>query len=181
MKPILKILGSCLLFAILAVGCADDGEPGPQGERGEKGDQGEKGDKGDTGTANVMYSDWFTVDWNEADDPDYKVHSMDIEELGGEFLDHGTILLYAKVTVGANTVIIQLPFEEGDIQEYYGIVLPNSLRILLSTTDPELPDYFPTQELRYVLIPGGINVGGRTGQPDFENYQEVRRFYDLPD
>lgn len=172
-------IGIGLLFIIS--GCNNEGDPGPQGPQGDQGIQGEQGEKGDTGTANVMYSDWFTVDWNETNTPDYKVHSIEIEELNSDFLNTGDIQIYIKLSIGGDDIIAPLPFEEGQDREYFGIVLPNTLRILLTTTDTELPDVFLTQELRYVLIPGEVDISGRQNLPDFNNYEEVAEFYSIPD
>ncbi|KAG1649002.1 Kelch repeat-containing protein 1 [Nymphon striatum] len=39
------------------------GPSGPQGEQGVTGADGEQGEQGETGTANVIFSDWITVDY----------------------------------------------------------------------------------------------------------------------
>lgn len=175
---LISAIGIGLLFIIS--GCNKEGDPGPQGPQGDQGIQGEQGEKGDDGTANVMYSDWLTPDWNEADTPDYKAHDIEIEELGGGFLDHGVIYIYMRVTIGSDVVTAPLPFEEGPLREYFGIIGSDIARIILTTTDTELPDFFTTQELRYVLIPGGVNIGSRQNLPDFNNYEEVAEFYSIP-
>jgi hypothetical protein len=37
-------------------------------------------------------------------------------------------------------------------------------------------------QYRYVIIPGGVNIGGRQKGPvDFNNYEAVKQYYKIPD
>jgi hypothetical protein len=48
-----------LILLTTALGCGDAGPPGAMGEEGP---QGKPGPEGEPGTANVIYSEWFSLD-----------------------------------------------------------------------------------------------------------------------
>lgn len=182
MKMIFKILGSCLLFSILVLGCAEDGEPGPkgdQGEQGEKGDKGDQGEKGDTGTANVVYSKWLESEFsNDITYEEYQLVEIDTNQYS---LNTTVFLLYCRT---GNNIVYPLPRQINEttygyyILPDFGTGLPARIMVYRDGNIPggsSVPVHF-----RYVLIPGGVNIGGRIGQPDFDDYEEVRKFYNIP-
>lgn len=60
--PTKRVLRSLALLTVLAVGCGDAGPQGAMGEQGPPGAMGETGPQGEPGTANVFYSEWFSLD-----------------------------------------------------------------------------------------------------------------------
>jgi len=155
MNKISKRLMSLLLAVLfVAVGCGKDGDPGPEGP------QGEKGEKGEAGSVDIIYSDWFQIDWNLNDGSSYKAHSLEVSELTQDFIDQGGVLL---MFVRDGDFIYPIPFSGGNDYLYFTISLPNELLIYLGTTDgASVESFLADGEYRYVLIPGDSNVTGRT-------------------
>ncbi len=179
MKKIIKVLGSCFLLAMLAVGCAEDGEPGPPGDQGEQGVQGEQGEKGDPGTANVVYSQWLKN--NFTGDIGYEEYQLVEIDTNQYSLNTTVFLLYAKTT---NGVVQQLPLQiNTTTYSYY--VLPDfgtgsPARIMVYRDGNTPSGSRVPADFRYIIIPGGVRASGRIGQPEFDDYEEVRKFYKIP-
>src|SRR5690606_21359318 len=110
----LKLPYFLLLFSIAFFGCKKEGDPGPAGPQGATGEPGPAGPKGDPGTANVLYSDWFSFEGNNADDPDYKAMDITIPALTDDFFEKGgNLLVYLKVGEGDTYIVVSLPYWEG--------------------------------------------------------------------
>lgn len=160
------------------------GPQGAQGPKGEKGDTGPKGDKGNTGTANVMFSDWFKVpssDWNGLGT---NIASVDISvpKITKNNLDNITVLVYIKL----NTFITSMPFttlSDGAQFAYIYGYQTGAIRLQVSVANstPIGADLVTDLEFRYVLIPGGIHLRKTSPSPDYKNYRNVCRYYDIPE
>lgn len=187
MKTYVTILVSCFLGFILIAGCAEDGAPGPQGEegvpgeKGEKGDKGEPGEKGEKGTANVVYSDWLESGFT--DESSYEEYSLTAIDTNQYSLNTSVFLLYGRTS---NGVVLPLPWQTGSSTTYHYYIVPDfgtgqPARIILFrdgtlSGGSSIPLHF-----RYVIIPGGENIGSRKSMPDFTDYAEVIRFYHIPE
>jgi len=170
MKLVSKIFGYYLLLVLLAVGCAEDGDTGPQGPQGEQ---------GDPGSVDIIYSDWLQLDWNLNDSPTYLAHQLEAEELIEEFFENGGVLL---MYVKSENYIYPIPFSGGNDYVYYEIRLPGDLFIFVGHTGSSSVEAFLADgEYRYVLIPGGHNINGRSITVDLTDYMEVKNYYNLPD
>jgi len=90
-----------LILLTTALGCGDAGPPGAMGEEGP---QDKPGPKGEPGTANVIYSEWFSLD--EASDKfTYSIisgttgvigYTFDAPAITTDIVDRGTVQLYFR-------------------------------------------------------------------------------------
>ena len=171
----------CLLFmaalSISACSQGEDGEDGllgPQGEQGlqgEQGPQGEQGSQGEPGTANVMFSDWMPIVWNRTNNPTFKSMLIEDEQVTEEFINNGgIILIFIRQTLDDGTIAIgQLPIiKPSDNIDVIYVNLVNedtegiAIRYYRTNGSDPLPDNATDGVLlRYVLIPGGIDLSGK--------------------
>ncbi|MEG3659326.1 collagen-like protein [Arenibacter palladensis] len=165
----------CLLFmaalSISACSKGEDGEDGLPGPQGEQGIQGEQGPQGEPGTANIMYSDWMPIVWNLSNTPYNKQMLIADERVTEEFINSGGIILvYLKLSVaGGPTAMVPLPIINDDDKLYFAYFKEDEetegVAIIfdsLNNTDPLPEDYLDDgYSLRYVLIPGGLDLSGK--------------------
>ncbi|KQC30097.1 collagen-like protein [Flagellimonas eckloniae] len=202
-NSIIKYLYIILIIAL--TGCSsEDGAVGPQGpqgvpgEDGSQGIQGEQGLQGPGGTdgmdgnANVIYSDWFFPDWNEFDAPRAKRMIVTDPEFGQNY-DDGVILFYWITNNGSTFLVpwnsystITGALNISRSMNVRGISGDVWITIRRYDQDFEVRDTFGQFEgiiynrLRYVIIPGNINVSGKSTL-DYNDYEAVKAFYNLPD
>lgn len=149
-----------------------------------------KGKTGPAGTANVQFSPWIPSNpWVRSTtsiDPGKQTYYFDIDapKVTQAILDSGLVVVYAKWVSdpdGAG-IVKQLPniyYNVGGAATQYrfqtGLFL-GKIRVICDV----VPSGFPANNnsIRYLVIPGGVPTGRRAG-PDFDNYEEVCRFYDL--
>lgn len=186
-------------------GCADDGDPGPKGDKGDAGEagaQGEQGPEGEPGAVNVLYSDWMDLDWNVADETDFKQMAIEEPAITEAYLDEGGILLVflkgSSPEVTATTS--QLPLSNDSERMYFSTIVldePHPLLPiqngfflnLLSDDGSPVSDYQEVAgvinyDFRYILIPGGmpLSSSGRMSPPvDFRDYDAVKAYYNISD
>lgn len=186
------LLSGCLLL----MGC--EGEEGPQGPKGDKGDtgapgaQGSKGDTGAsgaagaTGTANVIYSDWLAIPVKpNFKGSDYKEYGISAPKVTKEIFDNGMVYAYARSGGSAST--FQLPYSfrnaytcqirlaQGWVFYSEDWMAPGTVSAAWLNNDKT--DYFT--HLRYIIIPGGQKA--RVAGLDYSNYEEVKRYYNIPE
>ncbi len=109
------------LCSVLFLTCSKDGENGgigPKGNQGEQGiagtdgvgeqgiagsdGQGEQEEQGETGTANVIYSDWITLDFGDTPINTTSIsQNVDVPDLTQEIKDNGVVLVYSRNTINA--------------------------------------------------------------------------------
>lgn len=186
--PALALLVSAVMF----ISCT--GEDGAIGPAGAKGDTGAKGDKGDAGTANVIYSPWLSFPAITVNTATVKAFTFDAPQITQEVIDKGTILVYGKPASG--TTIQPLPYvsywvENGSVvgmidnsinfepqkftfsRVFMGDIKTVPIRFANSTSS-----FF--DKIRYVIIPGGVPTG-RQAAVDYNNYEAVKKYYNLAD
>lgn len=180
-----------VLLAMLAifVSCSEDGTPGdigppgPQGEQGTEGGQGlqgEQGEQGEPGTANVVYSEWFTIsqsDWIGLGTSKL-TGEIPAPELNQEIMNKGVVLVYFRF--GQSETITPLP-SRVTTSLYIKYLITASkigIEVLLVNGGISIDGISPT-EYRYVIIPGGIPAGGRLGL-DYGDYEAVKAYYGIP-
>lgn len=183
----LLIYAICILInASFLLSCGEDGDPGPQGEtgeQGEKGDQGDKGDqgeKGDPGTANVIYSDWIDFDLGTTPRTFSRFDIVN-EVFTSEVVNTGSVLVYSRAEVDGD-VAVQLPLALGNKSYYFGVLAEDNILAIIGRSingDPELFDEL--DQVRYVIIPGGIPVGGRQKGYASMTYEEITALFNIPD
>lgn len=215
----LKGISKLLLFVLLIglAGCsADDGAVGPPGEPGKDGINGVDGKDGEDGTdgqdgadgtdgqdgnANVIYSDWFYPVWNEFDTPRAKRMVVKNPEFGKNY-DDGVILFYWITNNGSTFLVPWNTYSSST----GALIISRSMNIRGGSGDVwitirrydrdfEIRDTYGQYDgitynrLRYVIIPGNINAGGKSSSNkdneksplDYSNYEAVKAFYNIPD
>lgn len=170
----------------------EDGSQGIQGEQGEQGVQGPIGADGEDGNANVIYSDWFFPEWNEFDTPRAKRMAVTDPEFGENY-DDGVILFYWITNNGSTFLVPWNSYSTSTgalnisrSMNVRGISGDVWITIRRYDRDFETRDTFGQFEgiiynrLRYVIIPGNINVSGKSAL-DYNDYEAVKAFYNIPD
>lgn len=179
---ITTVLTLCLAMAACKGPTGSDGQPGPQGAQGP---QGEQGLQGEPGTANVIYSEWMAINWNISDGTFTKQMLINEPMITEEFVNTGTLLMFARNPALDVNIAIALPFLQGNDYLYFyalnghetindGIVF-NAESVDFSTPVNE----FSNTEIRYVLIPGGMPA--KMSDKFFEDYNAVRDYFRIPD
>ncbi len=183
-KTLKVILCSIACSMMFVLGCSKDGEDGaigPQGSQGEQGLQGTTGASGETGTdgedgaqgiqgepgtANVVYSDWITLDFGETPINETSVsQNIDVPDLTQEIKDNGVVLVYSRRILGGSYHYFTLPYHRYSTNfQYFShkfFAHVNRINISITSIDgnPIFAAYFT--EFRYVILPGGIPVSGK--------------------
>jgi hypothetical protein len=187
----------------------DTGLAGTNGTNGAVGATGPAGAVGATGTANVIYSAWIdrpfpgtgSTAWTSgnfgtatrANFPTYSC-SLSAPKLTPEIIDKGVIMVYMKpfaAFIGA----LPLPHEASSINSidssplgmrYSFTPLGNGTIVIsaknvypaLSSGTWQTPS--TDEQFRYVIIPGGVPAG-RTANVDLNDYEAVKKYYNLKD
>lgn len=180
----LAVVAALVIFAA----CQKDGEmgpEGPQGPQGPQGQQGPQGPKGDTGVANVIYSDWLDVAFQEVtaegeEDPVGYAASFDAPKLSHDILTKGEIKVYMNWGTATEPSISPIPYfdplfgylltadyEEGIV--YLSANFDASSRTLEGNR---------VLQFRYVLIPGAVLAAKPPGV-NLDNYTEARQYLQL--
>ena len=182
----LNLFRISLLFTVILVfvGCAKDGETGPQGPAGPAGPAGPtgtQGPKGDVGTANVIYSAWLDVTFQEdAANPGNFLGQITAPKLTSDIITKGEMKVYLNLGTAADPTVLALP-----ISSDLGFAVIPFFEIgaitLLSDIDAgtEGTGTAKSFQYRYVLIPGV--VPGRRATIDWNNYEEVKKHLGLTD
>ncbi len=163
-----------------------EGPAGPAGAAGPSGAQGPAGAKGDPGTANVIYSQWLDVTFDEG------IAEIEAQELTADILDGGDIKVYWNAGTAAQPLVVPVPCvfpvgflvndpEEGQpdiyIDPYYmvGLITLFSNYDLTTTTGG-------ASRFRYILIPGEVQAGRKAAQEvDWNDYNAVKKYLNLKD
>ncbi len=139
-----------LCLAVMVLGCEGSGGP--------------RGPAGPAGTANVIYSDWFSpATWDLANV--YGVHersyTMTAPLLTQEIIDQGVVMVYMRFA-GLYPEINQLPVvitNGSDQLNFTSRAQAGSVKAIyyLLNAPANDPVIIPnTNQVRYVLIPGGV-------------------------
>jgi hypothetical protein len=179
-----------LLIGFLLVGCeGPQGPEGPEGPTGATGPQGVSGATGSSGavgpvgptgaqgpagTANVIYSPWTSVNFVERTTP-YRafVGTMTAPQITQAVLDRADIRMYWQ----ENGRVIPLPYAEVANGTNYTV----HQRFYVGRVEVLASYAIGTQQMRYVIIPGGVSTGGRKATIDWNDYSQVKALLNLPD
>lgn len=147
------------------------GEDGKDGDPGEsiKGDKGDPGKDGEDGNANVIASDWQTIQWDEAI-PTAGTMILEVPEL--DLIDFvetgGFVMVYFKLRSGEDSfATFALPFMFNNATySFYTTTSADTGVIVVRAEDPDSQLILDIQNdpdftLRYVLVPA--NVADQTG------------------
>ncbi len=188
-----KLTFQIAVIALVAAGislasCSKEGPAGPagaQGAAGPTGAQGPAGAKGDPGTANVIYSEWLDVTFEEG------LAMMEAQELTADILNGGAIKVYWNAGTAEQPLVVPVPcvFPIGFIVEepeedqpdifidpYYEVG-----RITLSS-NYNLTSTDGASRFRYILIPGGVQAARKAvTEVDWNDYNQVKKYLNLKD
>lgn len=169
--------------SMFLMACSKEGDTGTPGEQGEpgpagpQGPQGPPGAKGADGTANVYYSDWLSVTYNEVlvDDDDNPLAfqaTINAPKIVDSILHKGSVIVYINFGTAQTPSINSIPLTDWIFGfwinaniELGKIVLQSSEQVNTTTT---APIYF---QYRYVIIPGGKSVNNSV---DWKDYNQVK-------
>lgn len=182
-----KFLALVVAAAIFVVSCqkGDAGPAGPAGPAGANGATGPAGPAGPTGTANVIYSDWLDVTF----DQNTGGATINVPKLDATMLSTGEIKVYLNTGTAADPAILPLPLsitvgKDANNNPYVLGVQPifalNEITLVLTGNvdastgldDNNVKNY----QYRYVLIPGGTKANSKV---DWNNYSAVKSYLGL--
>jgi len=167
-------------FLLIAAACSKTGPTGatgPAGPAGPTGATGATGAAGPAGTANVIYSDWTTL--NFAVDTQHvgavidtvgSHYSWTVAKLTADILNKGEIKVYINLGTTAAPDVVPIPYFDGQI------ILNDEFS--LNTIFMYSNVYVSGIPFRYILIPGGT---GARSAIDWNNYAEVKKYLNLKD
>ena len=136
-----------------------------------------KGDQGPAGTANVIYSDWLDVTFEDVTEQgaEFKTWVAEISapKLDNAILSTGEIKVFLNVNTAADPTVI-----EASTIGLTTVFRLNSIN-LIGASDLDDDDPYSTftsqgqksYQYRYVLIPGGVKA---TSSVNWNNYKEVQ-------
>lgn len=173
-----KLWINLLIIGLTSASC--EGPMGPQGPQGEK------------GAANVIYSEWLDIEWNGANEPDYK--RMDIIEpvITEEFMSKGTVLMYLQVVRSESDRLVHaLPFTTSTNLTFGFFMRPEGFTSSLPGTFPHdaglsfyiqyggsgLASYSSYTQVRYILIPDGKPAKVSSGF--WNDYEAVTKYFHI--
>lgn len=171
MKTTTKFLYVATILALFVTLYACKGPAGDVGPAGSTGATGATGATGSTGTSGAIYSDWITPTFSATTFS----ATLTAPKLTQEIVDKGAVHVYLK----GQSLVFPLPYIDTDSLGRVALQLDFAIgvgRIVLFTNARVSGIPF-----RYVLIPGGTPSGGRKAAIDFNNYEAVKKEFDLPD
>lgn len=178
-------------MTLLLSNCSKKGDPGaqgPAGQNGSSGPAGPQGPKGDTGVTDVFYSAWLDVTYlpdtihngNKIDTLGF-YSNISAPKLDTSILSHGEIKMYVNLNNATDPAVSPLPY----VDIFTGISIAPTFLVqkinLYSNIDAGTVNQNGTKYLqyRYIFIPGNSKVLRK--MVDFNNYNEVKKFYGLKD
>lgn len=154
--------------------------------------KGDMGPQGEPGTANVIYSEWFTATpWKK--DTVFGIWGFNYSKaatgITQQVLDSGTVLTFGKLlgynpSVWPATQVAQMPINLTYIQgsvmtdTWSAYATVGNLRIRFVNNMNEYNVIASNHKFRYVIIPGGESITGRSGPL---TYEEICRRYNIPE
>ena len=172
------------------------GPAGPTGTAGTNGTAGATGATGATGTANVIYSAWVTpAAYVETTvfGTTYFSYDMAASKITQAILDKGTVIVYGKLN-GYNPVIwptnqvsalpIVITYMSGttsNIDTWAARDTVGSIRISLTSSTNAYTSISNAHQFRYIIIPGAVLTAAINHHVNFNNYNEAKHAFNLPD
>ncbi|HOA39329.1 MAG TPA: collagen-like protein [Flavihumibacter sp.] len=195
-KSIVRLSALALFaFSLSLTSCSKEGSTGPAGPAGPTGATGATGAKGETGTANVIYSDWLDVTFNDTTG----VADVAAPSLTLDVLNKGSIKVYWNLSDETDPFIVSVP---AVISPYLLFSAETLAQMWPSITDGNYPEIYVDayyseklinlvsnypvsssegfSQFRYIIIPGGVQEGNRSAI-DWKDYNSVKKYYQLKD
>lgn len=175
------------LYAIIGLGvlftsCST--EDGKDGIDGIDGVDGAQGPAGQDGNANVIASDWQTIQWDEAI-PTAATMILEVPELDlTDFVETGgVVMVYFKLRSGEESfATFALPFMFNSAKySFYTTTTADTGVIIVRAEDPDSQLILDIQNdpdftLRYVLVPANM---AETTSLNLNNYDEISKLLGL--
>ena len=175
--------------SVLFTSCSKEGPEGPAGATGApgptgaQGPAGAKGDKGDPGTANVIYSSWLNVTFNNG------IGQISAPKLTKDILNSGEIKVYWNMYTSDDPFIVQVPCvvplviftgneddqDESDI--YIDPYFETGAIHLIANYN--LTSNNGVSQFRYILIPGGTAARKPGPAVGWSDYNGVKKYLKL--
>ncbi|MEM7381621.1 MAG: hypothetical protein AAF361_10555 [Bacteroidota bacterium] len=177
-----KFIGLVICIMLIMSCSAEDGEDGAIGPQGPQGEQGPEGEQGQTGTADVLYSDWIEVlisDWiPPATVPsNFRDTSINAPEITEEHLNTALILVYERFIGLPVPHAVPLPWmDDAGYERSVDLITVGEIHLLFRRVNLVPSTIVPnTSHYRYIIIPGGIPLNGKSNQVDLTkmSYLEV--------
>ena len=182
----------CVLIVAVSffvASCSKEGTAGPAGATGPAGAAGPAGPTGATGAANVKYSNWINVTFSPVS-PDSSLWRAQIAapQLDDSVLNKGEIQVYWNIGSDSthDQFVLSLPVLDillfnvnvsvNPYFSYQSIELLSNFNVSSFTQNRN--NYF---QYRYVIVPGGVNIGGRYSTVDWKDYKAVKAYLGLKD
>jgi Collagen triple helix repeat (20 copies) len=173
------------------------GAAGTNGTNGKDGKDGATGATGATGTANVIFSDWIarpypgtgTTAWGSGTKSGqnliyrYSLNYIDAPKITKDILDKGLVVVYLRIPQFSPNGAFTLPYKVGGISQLlYSSLIENGIIYLFAENEIAGASYLPDANIsyRYIIVPGGV-AGGRYASINFNDYEEVKRVFNLKD
>lgn len=177
----LQSLTALLVAVVISFSsCSKEGPAGPagaQGPQGAQGSQGSKGDPGDPGTANVIYSQWDTYQFdslfNDEDEFAGCQAVIPAEQLTADILNMGEMKVYVNVNEADDPVVYPLPYNDGSL--FIDVIFATEEIYLFSNANLSAAPF------RYILIPGGTAARKAGPLVDWNDYNAVKKYLNLKD
>lgn len=166
------------VFSLIATSC--EGPEGPQGAMGSQGPQGEQGIQGPNGqdgvdgNANVVASDWITLDfpdsWDINDEARFEYVDANITQ---EVIDSYALLSYVKFT-SSDTSASSVPFVSlnSTYEIHDSMLLGSYVAFAIGNDTAAQPTPPANMQVRYVLI-APSNLSGKTDAPSLQSMKEL--------
>lgn len=174
--------------SMLFTSCSKEGPEGPAGATGSPGPagaQGPAGPKGDPGTANVIYSNWLNVTFDNG------FGQISAPKLTTDILNSGEIKVYWNLNTSDDPFVVQVPCvvplvlltgddEDGDAPDIYVDPYFETGTIHL-LSNYNLTSNSGVSQFRYILIPGGTSARKAGPAVDWNDYNAVKKYLNLKD
>lgn len=177
-----------ILFLVMGISITsckkgDMGDTGPIGETGAAGPagaQGEQGVQGENGNANVIASDWLDTDFDD-EATTFTDFDIEIPNLTRSEIDESAILVYFNDTFTIHPAPYVTRFRafnqslRDNSDGGYDLILTGR------TMDGNAYTFDWMEEFRYVIIPQGVSVSGKSAGIDYNkmSYEEVMDHFGL--
>jgi hypothetical protein len=163
-----------LIITLLLFNCegpagpvGDTGPAGANGPAGNNGPAGPTGDTGPAGTANVIYTNWYTLSaaWRDTvydGNTKKKVNHKGLASITSQIVDQGAVLSYMRWSGSATNPLPYTSFAGDKVSIMDFFPLPGKIYYTRFTADNSNSVSVSTSlEYRNIIIPGGIS-GGRS-------------------
>jgi hypothetical protein len=174
------------IFAMLAVISAvifmdackgEKGDVGPIGTTGAVGPTGAVGAvgaTGATGTANVQYSEWipFTLTGTQTSSGSTNIP---LPKMTQEVLDKYLIFTYLKFNTSNWIYSLPLSFPISNGKDETVAIRYYLLNAMITSNAT-----YSNTSFRYLLVPGGVPTG-RKAAVDYNDYEAVKKYYNIKD